>query len=178
MAYYIEMLIVVVLLIIIFLVGFYNRMSKKNNDITCELRNIMQLFHSRNALAIELLDIASIYMIKDERLFNLIRDEIRLCKVSNETQELANHLFLLSEYIKELITSLPSRDHENVTNYIRQLEELEKQIQLSWYQYNKDVSAFNRWIHAFPQRIVASFLGVEKLKLILYKEEWKGFEDV
>lgn len=171
MPYIIGIVIILVMIMTISFTVLYYRINTRNDEARKTWRSILRLLNQREILIKNLADYKSIYIEgKDDLLFQL-QETLSKCKASNAFQEIVDYSLITSEKLEHLLAFIPEQKNEVLKSLVKQLDEIESNLRLSFYEYNVKVYIFNEWICKFPQNKIALILGMESLKHILLEEE-------
>lgn len=171
MPYLIEVIIIFILLLTGIFVGFYHQIDMKSNDVNKSWRGIEKLLKLRETILKDFLDASPKFLENENNLFLQIREKMIQCKSSNDLQDIVDSSFQLSDYLERLISQISIQEDEGLKDFMDHLEEIENKITLSWYEYNTNIYDFNQWISRAPQKAIATILGIEALKYIIFEEE-------
>lgn len=147
------------------LMFFYSKRMNCKESVDKSWQRSCLLFHERNVLLKDFLDLISAQSIVEQD----ISSEIQLLNndfiINQKNSEIIVHSRRISSFIKELLISYRNndalKDDDSLQKTVEKLENIEEQLNKSYCAYNNAAAAYNKFILSFPNSAAASVLGIK-----------------
>ncbi len=153
----------VVVLLVLWVIGIYNGMIKKRNNVDKEWRNVDVQLERRYALIPNLVETVKGYAKHESEVLEKITAYRSQAMSANTIAEKAEANNLLSSALSGLKVQLEAYpDLKANTNFLQLQEELastENKISFSRQLYNQVVTDYNNKIQIFPNSIIAGMFN-------------------
>ncbi len=161
---------IVALLLVFFIVGMFNNLIRKRNEVDNAFGGLDSQLKKRYDLIPNLVEVVKQYAAHEKELLTRITEMRTKAIESNMDQEekvaLDNQISKGMNSIMLAVENYPAlKANENFLNLQRALNETEEQISAARRTYNAVVTSYNNSIMIFPQNIVAGMLRMTPKKV-------------
>ena len=179
--------IVVVGLIVVFifvsLVGMYNSLISKKNQVENAFASIDVMLKKRYDLIPNLVESCKVHMKHEKTtLENIValRNKVVSEKLSSEEKLALNNK--ISHGLGQIMVAVENypnlKSNQNIDQLMRSLNEVEEQLSASRRAFNAAITDLNNAIEMFPTSIIAAMMAMRQRELLKTIEEEKKNVDV
>lgn len=166
------LIILIGIIVVVFLsiVGIYNSLIGKKNEVKNSFAGIDVQLKKRYDLIPNLVESVKQYMNHERELLSKIT-ELRSQAMSgnlstSQKVDLNNQMSQALGSLKVAVENYPDlKSNQNFLNLDRTLNEVEAQISASRRAYNSAVTTYNNALEMFPSNIVAAMISLKQEKL-------------
>jgi LemA protein len=163
-------IIVIAVLILLIVIGLYNSLVRKKNDVENAFASIDAMLKKRYDLIPNLVETVKSYMKHEKSLLNELT-ELRTKAVSgeisdNEKVEIENKIVKGISGLMVAVENYPDlKASQNFIQLQGAWNEVEEQISASRRAFNAAVTSYNNKVETFPSNIMAEIMGYKRKAL-------------
>ncbi|MGC9353751.1 MAG: LemA family protein [Mariniphaga sp.] len=163
-------IIVIAVLILLIVIGLYNSLVRRKNDVENAFASIDAMLKKRYDLIPNLVETVKSYMKHEKDLLNELT-ELRTKAVSgesseNERVEIENKIVKGMSGLMVAVENYPDlKASQNFLQLQGAWNEVEEQISASRRAFNAAVTAYNNKVETFPSNIMAGIMGYKRKAL-------------
>ena len=165
----------VLLVILLIIVGLYNSLVKKRNEVQEAFSDVLTLLKQRYDMIPNIVNTVKGYAKHEKEVFEKVTElrasvasaktPAQIEEAENQIQQVLKSLFAVAENYPEL------KANENFLHLQETLKQLETEIQKSRRYYNAVVKEYNNALMVFPNNIIASIFGFKPAEFFKVTEE-------
>lgn len=160
----------VLLLLVVPIIGSYNGLVTKRNEVRQQFANVDVQLQRRNDLVPNLVNAVRAALGQEQQVFGQIaeaRTRYAGAQSNDEKIEASNEMSSALSRLLVIVEQYPQlQSNQNVRDLMTQLEGTENRISQERRMYNEKATTYNNATERFPSNITAGLFGFDPAKLV------------